>query len=217
VIRAAATRLAAAAVAVLLGAATAGAGDMAGDFDFYVLALTWSPSYCRNADRPDPSQCDVPPKGFTVHGLWPQYENGYPEDCDAAQPRRLQSSVVASIADVMPSRGLAQHEWEKHGLCSGLRQEKYFALLREAARTVKIPPQLQAPKADIAMTPAALEGAFAAANPGLQTRGMAVSCTSDGVIEMRICLGRDLSFRRCAEVDRDACRRSMVTLPAAPQ
>ena len=210
-------RVLAAVAAVLLGAVTSGAEDIAGDFDFYVLALTWSPSYCRNADRPDPSQCDIAPKGFVVHGLWPQYESGYPEYCSSAQPRRLQSSVVASVADVMPSRGLAQYQWEKHGLCAGLRQEKYFGLLRDAAGRVTIPPQLVAPKADIALTPAALEGAFAAANPGLQTRGMAVSCTGAGVIEMRICLGKDLSFRRCAEVDRDACRRSTVLLPAAPR
>lgn len=201
---------------LLLALSAASAEDVAGDFDFYVLALTWSPSYCQNDDRPDPSQCDVnPPKGFTVHGLWPQYEDGFPDYCDSTQPRRLQSSVVAGIADIMPSRGLAQYQWEKHGVCSGLRQEKYFSLLRDAVRKIAIPPQLVAPEAGIAMTPMALEGAFVAANPGLQTRGMAVSCTMEGVIEVRICLGRDLSFRRCNEVDRRGCRRSMVTLPVA--
>ena len=208
--------VAAAAIALLLTGAGPGlAADRAGDFDFYVLSLSWSPSYCQNADRPDPSQCDVPPRGFVVHGLWPQYESGYPQYCESGQPRRVQRSTLTAVADIMPSSGLAQYQWEKHGICSGLRQERYFGLLRDAVAKVAIPPQLVAPVADVAMTPAALEGAFAAANPGLQTRGIAVSCTRDGLIEVRICLGRDLSFRRCIEVDWDSCRRSSVVLPAA--
>ena len=207
--------LAAVLIALIAAAAPASASDRAGDFDFYVLSLSWSPAYCQNADRPDPSQCDVPPKGFVVHGLWPQYESGYPEYCDSSMPRRLQRSTLSEIAPIMPSVGLAQYQWEKHGLCSGLRPERYFALMQAAVAKVVIPPQLVAPEADIALTPLALEGAFAAANPGLQTRGMAVSCTRDGQVEVRICLGRDLSFRRCAEVDRDACRRSTVLLPAS--
>ena len=209
-------RSAIAAVVALLAAAGSGlAADRAGDFAFYVLSLSWSPSYCLNANRPDPSQCDAPPKGFVVHGLCPQYEYGYPQYCDSDQPRRVRRSTLTDIADVMPSPGLAQYQWEKHGICSGLRQEKYFALVRSAVDKVVIPPQLVAPVADTAMTPAALEDAFAAANPGLQTRGMAVGCSRDGGIEVRICLGKDLSFRRCAEVDRDSCRRSSVVLPAA--
>ena len=61
-----------------------GGGD--GDFDFYVLALSWSPSYCAiEGDGADPAQCaNGRPYAFVVHGLWPQYEKGYPRDCETS-------------------------------------------------------------------------------------------------------------------------------------
>src|SRR5262245_32563319 len=56
-----------------------------GKFDFYVLSLSWSPSFCaanveRGFQRSDP-QCGPRPFSFVVHGMWPQYEKGFPEFC----------------------------------------------------------------------------------------------------------------------------------------
>src|ERR1044071_584072 len=61
-----------------------------GKFDFYVLALSWSPSFCeasreRNPNRNDP-QCGARPYAFVVHGLWPQYERGFPSNCQVPAP-----------------------------------------------------------------------------------------------------------------------------------
>ena len=202
-------------IAALAFAATSGrAGGLSGQFDFYVLSLSWSPSYCQSASRPDPSQCDTSHPGFVVHGLWPQYEHGHPDYCTSLQPKSLQRSIVSSIGDIMPSDSFAEYEWEKHGLCSGLRQESYFALLRQAFAKVAIPEPFRAPRTDVATSPSEIESAFAEANPGLSTRGMAVTCGRSGTIEVRICLGKDLSFRRCGDVDADQCRRSAITLPA---
>jgi ribonuclease T2 len=55
------------------------------DFDFYVLALSWSPSYCASkGGDADPEQCGLAkPPGFTAHGLWPQFERGSPQNCAA--------------------------------------------------------------------------------------------------------------------------------------
>ncbi|MCB1968558.1 MAG: ribonuclease, partial [Candidatus Accumulibacter sp.] len=52
-------------------------------FDFYVLALSWSPAYCLiEGDRANKQQCaEERDLGFVVHGLWPQFESGYPEFC----------------------------------------------------------------------------------------------------------------------------------------
>ena len=54
-----------------------------GKFDYYVLALSWSPSYCQAAQERAPNrapdqQCSGRPFSFVVHGLWPQYERGFP-------------------------------------------------------------------------------------------------------------------------------------------
>lgn len=197
----------------MLAAAPAKAGGIAGDFDFYVLSLSWSPSYCENADRPDPRQCDLDIPGFVVHGLWPQYEHGYPDYCTATSPRRVPWPVLDEIESFMPSPGLAQYQWEKHGVCSGLQPEAYFDLMAEAVETVRIPPALASPRRDLRTSPSQIEAAFIAANPGLQTRGMAVSCSRNGQIEVRICLDKDLRFRRCAEVDADQCRQPTLVLP----
>ena len=55
-----------------------------GEFDFYVLSLSWSPSFCEAASergrsgRSQDVQCGGRPFSFVVHGLWPQYERGFP-------------------------------------------------------------------------------------------------------------------------------------------
>ena len=101
---------------VLVGLAYAPAlanDDEPGDFDFYVLSLSWSPTYCAEAgSRADPQQCRASrPFRFIVHGLWPQKERGWPDFC--ALPRELQPSpeVLQGMYDIMPSRGLMQHQW----------------------------------------------------------------------------------------------------------
>jgi len=194
---------------------SAWAADRAGDFDFYVLALTWSPSYCANTHRPDPAQCDLKLPGFVVHGLWPEFERGYLQYCDSATlPHRLPRSTISGIADLIPSPGAAQYQWEKHGICSGLRPESYFSLLRRATERVTVPPEYTDLHIDLTTRAADIESAFVAANPGLSDRGMAITCTREGVIEARICLTKRLNFRRCAEVDRDACRSPSLTLQA---
>ncbi len=184
-----------------------------GRFDFYVLSLTWEPSYCDNTAHPDPAQCDSGNEGFVVHGLWPQYEHGYPLSCGPSE--RLPQSTIAEIADLMPSRGLAQHEWDVHGTCSGLRPESYFALVRRALSAVVIPDGYRRLNDDLATTGDEIENQFILANRGLSGRGIAVTCSREGVIDVRLCLTRELSFRRCPEVDADHCRRPAITLPAA--
>jgi ribonuclease I len=114
------------------------ADGRAGDFDFYVLSLTWTPTYCATADNPDDAQCDSS-HGFLVHGFWPEYETGYPEYCASSFPRGLKRSTLDAIAEIMPSASLAHYEWRKHGLCSGLAEGDYFGLMRDAAKTVAIP------------------------------------------------------------------------------
>ena len=196
-------------VSLCCGAALA--QDRPGDFDFFVLSLSWSPSYCQTAARPDPVQCDVGGKGFVVHGLWPQYERGYPEYC--AEPPRLPRSILAAVGDLMPP-GLAEYQWKKHGVCVGVRPERYFDLLRRAYEAVEVPDRFEPLHDDLVTSPADVEQAFLAANPGLSERGIAVACNRSGAVEVRICLTKRLDFRRCTEVDAGGCRARTVTFPA---
>lgn len=185
-------------------------------FDYYVLALSWSPSYCAvEGPRANRQQCaSNRPYGFVVHGLWPQYERGYPQDCDTSQPRDVPFGQAKQLSDIMPSTGLVVHEWRKHGSCTGLTQKDYFSVMRRAAERVSVPPAYRQPTPRAPVNPLTLEQAFISANPGLEKDGIAVTCDSDYLREVRVCLTKDLSFRPCPEVERSTCRRRSVKMPA---
>ncbi len=189
------------------------AADRAGRFDFYVLSLSWSPSYCEaEGGARDDAQCESGRRyGFLVHGLWPQYERGYPADC----PTRLAPSGadIRAVADLMPAPGLVRHEWRKHGSCSGLSPTAYLKTVRAAREAVRIPAAFRRLDTYVMVSPAEVEAAFVAANPGLRPGGVSVVCDGRRLREVRVCLTRGLGFRACDEVDRRACRSSRVVLP----
>ncbi len=187
-----------------------------GQFDFYVLSLSWSPSFCAaNAEKPfgrrDP-QCGPRPFSFVVHGMWPQYDRGFPEFCQHPSPR-LNRNIVSSMLDLMPSPRLVYHEWDRHGTCAGLSPYAFFDTVRKARAAVNIPPQYLDVNSPLTVTPDQVEDAFVAANPGLTREGIAVTCGGRRLDEVRICLSRDLKFRTCPETDRRSCRRDQVLMP----
>lgn len=183
-------------------------------FDFYVLSLSWSPSYCEaEGAEANRQQCKSQrPYAFIVHGLWPQFEQGYPENCSTAEPG-VDRETLRTLYDIMPSAGLIRHQWRKHGSCSGLSQADYFAVLRAARRAVAIPPAYERLADYSSPDPDAVEAAFLASNPGLPADGVAVTCDRRYLREVRICLTRQLDFRSCPEVDRRACRRDEAVMP----
>ncbi|PRD45926.1 ribonuclease T [Phyllobacterium phragmitis] len=184
------------------------------DFDFYVLSLSWSPSYCASeGSRADRQQCSSGrPYSFIVHGLWPQYEKGYPQDC-AIDDRYVPRQMISSVRDIMPSTGLIIHEWRRHGSCTGLSQSDYFSTLRRAYETVSIPASFRNVQVSRDIDPVLVEKAFVTANPGLPAGGIAVTCEGGYLQDVRICMTKDLQFRNCGEVDADACRRRSATMP----
>lgn len=185
-------------------------------FDFYVLSLSWSATWCQSAkgDSSD-SQCDTRRRsGYVVHGLWPQNERGYPEFCASREPQRVPDQIGRPLLDIMPSMGLIGHQWRKHGSCSGLSQKDYFNLVREARNAVTIPAALDTPDRARTSPVADLETAFIRANPGMKADGIAATCSGRKLEEVRICLTRDLKFRSCAEVDRQGCRAATLEIPS---
>ena len=212
----------AAAAAVLLMSSIAGADprqNEPGKFDFYVLSLSWSPSYCEAAgDRgpPPQQQCAARPYSFVVHGLWPQYEHGFPEYCQVPAPR-LDRNIVSSILDLMPAPRLIFQQWDKHGTCSGLSASAYFETARKARAMVKIPSQFVDLKEVLTVSPDEVEDAFVKANPGLAHDAITVTCDSRRLSEVRICIGKDFSFHPCPDIDGRACRRDNVVMPPLRQ
>ena len=187
----------------------------AGDFDFYVLALSWSSSFCEGTgDARGSRQCETGSNhGFVVHGLWPQFEQGFPSDCGPAgrSPSRM---ALDAARGVFPDEGLARYEWRKHGTCSGKSPADYFADVRRARDAVAIPPQFQQPREEQRWAPIDIQRAFLDANPRMRPGMMAVDCKRGALQEVRICFSKDLrEFRPCPEVARRACRSRSIAVP----
>ncbi|MCC7346218.1 MAG: ribonuclease T2 [Variibacter sp.] len=184
-----------------------------GQFDFYVLSLSWSPSFCEAAGQRAPrQQCGARPFAFVVHGLWPQYERGYPEYCQVPAPR-LNRNIVSSMLDIMPAPGLIFNEWDKHGTCTGMTARGYFDTVRKARAVVKIPERFLELQETLTISPAEVEDAFVNANRGMKREAIAVNCDSRRLREVRICMTRELSFRDCTPSERRACRRDKLIMP----
>ncbi|MDR7223212.1 ribonuclease T2 [Aminobacter aminovorans] len=183
-------------------------------FDFYVLALSWSPSYCEaEGEQANGQQCRAGrPYAFVVHGLWPQYERGFPESCPTNNSD-VSSDRLRSLYDLMPSAGLIRHQWRKHGTCTGLDQDDYFKVLRAAREKVEIPKEFKSLDSYRTLAPDQAERAFLQSNPAMSADSVAITCDRRFLREVRICMSKDLTFRACPEVDRRGCRLDKVVMP----
>ncbi len=197
--------------------AKAAEGDRPGTFEYYALVLTWSPTYCQGEGRSrKDAQCDVSrPRTFTLHGLWPQYEEGWPLNCPTGRRNWVPQRVIDEIADIMPSKGLVIHEYRTHGTCSGLEPVEYFAVARELYDQVRVPAAFTASEA-ATLSPDEIERVFAEANRWLKPDMMSVTCRDGKFLDLRICFGRDLFPRNCGvnESQTRLCRARRITVPA---
>ena len=83
----------------------------ADDFDYYVLSLSWSASFCDiEGDAKQSDQCDVEHDyKWILHGLWPQYHQGWPAYCNTSE-RPPSRRMTRDMVDIMGSSGLAWHQ-----------------------------------------------------------------------------------------------------------
>jgi ribonuclease T2 len=181
-------------------------GERAGKFDYYVMALSWTPNWCAlEGDRKRSDQCDDDTGfGFTLHGVWPQFNVGWPSYCTGAKraPSRRQTNAMT---DIMGSGGLAWHQWKKHGTCSGLTSEAYFQLSRDAYNNVKRPEVFRKMEKTYRIPSKLVKNAFLETNPKLQLENIQVTCKNDAIQEVRICLNKELEYTRCTFPIRSSC------------
>lgn len=192
-------------------------GGKPGDFDFYVLSLSWSPTFCDSeAGRRNRSQCGIHERAeFVVHGLWPQYTRGFPSYCGVAN-RSIPRNALDKAATVYPDERLARYQWEKHGTCSGQGPGEYFADVAQARAKVVIPAEFARPARNLHLTGQEIERAFTTANKGLRADMIGLQCAQNMLKEVRICLSKDVrGFVPCPEVGRSSCRARDIVIPSA--
>lgn len=204
-------RLLLAAAFALAFTGSASAAGQPGRFDYWLLSLSWSPQYCATTQKADTAQCGARRYGFVVHGLWPQYERGFPSDCGRAS--YLPDSLIDRMLPIMPSKPLILHEWRKHGVCSGLDADGYFEQVGKAYRSVTIPESYRRIDRPLSLAPQALESTLMAANPNLRGAGIALECRGPYLSEVRICFDRSLNPRNCGRDVEDRCGASVVLRP----
>lgn len=203
-------------VLFLLGIAAAVAHPArASDFDYYVLSLSWSPSWCAiEGDARGAAQCEASAgHGWVLHGLWPQHDSGWPSYCKTPAPPPTRT-MTARMTDIMGNSGLAWHQWRKHGNCTGLSAERYFALSRDAFEAVRRPEVLRDLDQPIRISANTVEAAFLRVNPGWTRDMLTITCREGRIHEARLCLTKDLAPRECGrDVVRDCQLEDAILAP----
>ena len=192
-------------VAVFLAGVALAKGEKSGEFDYYVLSLSWSPTWCAlEGDARNSPQCEQD-FGWVMHGLWPQYHRGWPSYCPTLE-RNPSRAMTRDMADIMGTSGLAWYQWNKHGVCSGLSATDYYALSRQAFGTVTRPEVFRNLDRAVKLPASVVEEAFMKANPQLERDMITITCKSGRIQEARICMSKSLEPVPCgADVVRD-CR-----------
>ncbi|MBX9444996.1 ribonuclease T2 [Dickeya chrysanthemi] len=193
----------------LMTSPAAPAKGQAGVFDFYLLTLSWSPTFCLT--HASNEQCSKG-YGFVLHGLWPQYANGgWPQDCPPITALTAQERKYGNT--LFPTDDLLTHEWEKHGTCSGLGANGYLQAADQALTKVKIPASFNAPAKPLQMTADQILASFRQSNPAIPQGGIVAICSGPELSEIRVCMDKDLNFQSCGKSIKTQCRDGNIRVP----
>lgn len=190
-------------------------GKVAGEFDYYVMALSWSANWCAlEGDARNSPQCDASTDhGWILHGLWPQFHRGWPSFCRTVH-RAPSRGMTGDMADIMGTSGLAWHQWKKHGTCTGLSARDYYALSRKAYGTVVRPAIFRKLDRSVRLPASVVEDAFLKENGAIEPDGLTVTCKAGYIQEVRVCLSKDLVPVPCGQdVVKDCKLRDAVFDP----
>jgi ribonuclease T2 len=187
----------------------------------YILALSWSPEYCRggrtNGDMA--LQCDgkIGDFGFILHGLWPEARGpDYPQWCRTAGV--LSRKLVADNICMTPSVQLLQHAWAKHGTCMARKPESYFGAAKFLFEAIDFPDMDRLSRqgsrpGEARLNAAALAEAFSTYNDGLPASAIAVKTNDRGWLqEVRICLDKKFKPQACPRYARGTAAEAQVKI-----
>lgn len=189
-------------------AASADAGDAGGaaraakgPTNRYVFAVSWEPAFCESQSRKPECRSQTAERAdataFSLHGLWPQpRSNDYcgvsPEmlaldkkgKWDALPAPEIGAAVKAALDRAMPGTQskLERHEWLRHGTCSGLSADTYFAAaihMTEAVNRSEVGKLFAAHVGDT-LTAEAIRAAFDRSFGEGAGKRVRISCRKDG-------------------------------------
>ncbi|KAM0044570.1 putative ribonuclease T(2) [Helianthus debilis subsp. tardiflorus] len=189
------------------------------EFDYFALAVQWPPTYCSKSTKCcDQSGCcrgEDSPTWFTIHGLWPDYNDGsWPSCCSGPAFDETEISSLLNVLDkYWPTLSCSKtstchnkkglfwaHEWEKHGTCSSAvtgDEYSYFVTALNLYFKYNVTEVLF----DAGYVPSNSEmypsgGIIAAIENAFHTTPQLV-CLKGALEEVRLCLTKDFKFRDC--------------------
>ena len=168
--------------------------------------MPWGPEFCSIKDV---SPSCRPQRGFVLHGLWAQFnDDTWPVFCsDEKGPADLRPNL-----DITPDLQLLQHEWDKHGTCSAVGPQRFFAMEHRAFRSVAIPSEFQQVTQEKAFTPEWILRSFEFENPSFPAGSFVVSCKDGKLTAVEACLGKDLKPIRCEGIQ--TCKAQVLRVEA---
>jgi ribonuclease T2 len=181
-------------------------------FDYYLLSLSWAPNFCASHPSDHSSECTIGNHtAFVLHGLWPQSNSGAPPmACAPASP--VAKSVVDHMLQFMPSASLIQHEWEKHGTCSGLQAADYFAKVEQTFKSVQVPQQYPDLKQSQKFGVSDVESSFATQNRAPE-KAFRISCHSGDLVGLEVCLNKNLEYQACTKTVHECSSNRVLLRP----
>ncbi len=185
-----------------------------GVYDFYLLNMSWAPEFCDTLKTLTPAEqaaresteCSAP-RGFVLHGLWPQnFDGTYPGNCaqrpGPAKPERY--------LDLIPDVSLIKHEWAKHGTCTTLSPDAFFSSARQAFTAVVIPDSFKRVDQQVMLAPDAILAMFYKSNPSFPQGSFALSCGGNKLTAIEACFNREVQPIACQNIR--TCRADVVKI-----
>lgn len=98
------------------------------EWTFMVLAQTWEGTFCNDGCCVLPSSISKLTSGVTIHGLWPNYDSGYPSCCKCSYTETEVDNYINNNAQMyrdintywpsLKKCKFIHYEWAKHGTCA---------------------------------------------------------------------------------------------------
>jgi ribonuclease T2 len=108
----------------------------------------------------------------------------------------------------MPDPSLVEHEWQKHGTCSGLGVDGYFGLIRSTKKSITIPDLFLHLDKATQMVPADIKARFVAVNTQMKAEDIVIGCANNSLVEVQVCLAKDGTATSCGAIK--DCRASKI-------
>jgi ribonuclease I len=209
-----------------------GSVGSAGEFDLFVFQQSWSAEFCQSKNFPG---CDNPTPfmqtNLTIHGLWPQYAakkdgRGWPQCCESKYGTSLNETVIGDLKSALTQmwpveqggEELWQHEWVKHGTCSGLSQMAYFKAALGTDQAIGTPAVIanniggtvkKSDLLDYYNIQAQLHFKMQGRQFDSQAQYVSLSCSGDFLGSITTCYDKTLTRTACRGLEASSCGDSI--------